>query len=103
MTGLFLCEAADRAALYVGYAVSSRRFSAVRRNRVRRMMREAVRSECAPLCDALLQHSVSASLVMVFRPRTDVDVRRLPLVLFRKDVADIFGRLAQRLVEVAHA
>lgn len=102
-TCLYLIERTEKAALHVGYAVSSKRFNAVRRNRVRRLMREAVRLECAPLCDAMVQHSVSANLVLVFRARADTEVRCLPLVSFRKDIAGIFGRLAERLVEVARA
>lgn len=100
---VYLIERTEKAALHVGFAVSSKRFNAVRRNRVRRLMREAVRSECAPLCVALAQHSVSADLVLVFRGRPESDVRRLSLAPLRADVASVFGRLAERLAEIAHA
>jgi ribonuclease P protein component len=100
---VYLLERTEKAALHVGYAVSSKRFNAVRRNRVRRLMREAVRSECAPLFVALSQQSVSADLVLIFRSRPDVDTHRLFLAPLRADVADVFGRLAERLAETAHA
>lgn len=100
---MYLIEQAGRPVLRVGYAVSSRRFNAVRRNRLRRLMREAVRAESALLCEALAQHSVSASIVLAYRARADVDVRRLPLGSVRRDVGDLFRRLARRLMELAHA
>ena len=100
---VYLVDRAEKAALRVGFAVSSRQFNAVRRNRVRRLMREAVRHECTPLYAALTQLRVSADLVMVFRPRPNLDVHRLTLAPFRSDVADVLGRLAERLLEPAHA
>jgi RNase P protein component len=100
---IYRIERTGNAALHVGYAVSSKRFNAVRRNRIRRLMREAVRMECAALCVALLQHSVSADCVLMFRPRPDTDLERLSLAPFRSDIADLFGRLSKRLVETAHA
>jgi len=100
---VYLTERTEKAALHVGFAVSSKRFNAVRRNRVRRLMREAVRSECAALCVALTQHSVSADLILIFRPRSDIDMQRLCLAPLRADVADVFSRLAERLAEAAHA
>ncbi len=100
---VYLLERTEKAALHVGFAVSSKQFNAVRRNRVRRLMREAVRFECAPLCVALSQHSVSADLVFIFRPRPNIDVQRLSLASLRADVADVFGRLAERLAESVHA
>jgi len=103
MVCVFLVDRAEKAALRVGFAVSSRQFNAVRRNRVRRLMREAVRFECAPLNAAVTQLRVSADLVLVFRPRADLDVHRLTLAPFRSDVADVFNRLAERLLEPAHA
>jgi ribonuclease P protein component len=100
---VYLIERTEKAALHVGFAVSSKRFNAVRRNRVRRLMREAVRCECAPLCVALAQLSVSADLVLIFRSRPDTDTKRLSLAPLRADVADVFGRLAERLAESGHA
>jgi len=102
-TCLYLLDYTEKASLNIGYAVSSRRFNAVRRNRLRRMMREAVRQECAPLFDALMRHSVSASLVLVFRAHPNADVRCLPLSSFRQDIAGLFRRLAEKLGEVSHA
>jgi ribonuclease P protein component len=100
---VYLIERTERAALHVGYAVSSKRFNAVRRNRVRRLMREAVRFESVQLCRVLAELSFSADLVFIFRPRPDVDTQRLSLAPMRADIADVLGRLAARIVEGAHA
>jgi ribonuclease P protein component len=100
---IYCTERTAKATLHVGYAVSSRRFNAVQRNRIRRLMREATRKECAPLCSALDRHSVSANLILLFRARPDVDVARLALAPVEREVASLFGRLAERLAEVTHA
>jgi ribonuclease P protein component len=100
---MYQLERAEKPVLLVGYAVSSRQFNAVRRNRVRRLMREATRLECAQLCSALTRHSVTAELILLFRTRPGSDVRRLTLAPMQRDVAGLFGRLAQRLAEAAHA
>jgi ribonuclease P protein component len=99
----YLVQRTEKAALHVGYAVSSRRWKAVRRNRVRRLMREAVRCECGPLCAALTQQRVTADLVLVLRPRPDVDMERISLAQCRADLAAHFDRLTKRITEAPGA
>jgi ribonuclease P protein component len=103
LTCIYCAERTEKAALHVGYAVSSRHFNAVQRNRIRRLMREAARKECSPLCGTLSEFAVSADLILLFRARPETDVRRLTLAPVQRDVAGLFGRLAERLAEAAHA
>lgn len=100
---VYQLERAEKPVLHVGYAVSSRQLNAVRRNHVRRLLREATRLECAPLCSAQTRHSVSVDLILLFRSRAGSDVRRLTLAPLQRDVAGLFGRLAERLAETGHA
>lgn len=100
---LFLLEASEYPVLRAGYAVSHKRFHAVRRNRVRRLMREAFRLECAPLRDATVHHRVSADLVFVFRPKNDTHVERLTLHPVRTEIAGFCRRVRERIEQHGRA
>jgi len=74
---LVILEPSSDPGLYVGYAVSSRAYTAVRRNRLRRLMREGFRLYQEDLRKALAQQGVSASIVFAFKPQAESAVRRL--------------------------
>ena len=90
-------EARPGEGVAVGLAVSSRQFNAVRRNRLRRLMREGFAREGPALASVLARNGQRASLVFLFRPvKTDV-ADRLRLEPVRKDMAAICSRIAARL------
>jgi ribonuclease P protein component len=80
-----------------GFAVSSKRFNAVRRNRLRRLMRVAFARERSVLVPPLGRNRMSASIVFVFRPAKNVVGARLRLEPVQKDIAAICGKIAARL------
>jgi RNase P protein component len=79
--------------LRVGYAVSSKAYSAVWRNRLRRLMREAVAVHRERLEKALQRGGMSASVVFSFNQRAGTDVRRITL----SPIADEIGHHCRRL------
>ena len=84
-------------ALRVAFAVPARAMPAVRRNRVRRLMREAVRAELRGLQERLSGARASMDGVFVYRPRERTDPRRLSLGDVRGDVGRILALLRERL------
>lgn len=79
--------------LRVGYAVSSRAYTAVLRNRLRRLMREAFAEQQESLLESLQRRGMSASIVFSFKSYTQADVRRLKVHPIRMDVSGICKQL----------
>ncbi|MCC6397214.1 MAG: ribonuclease P protein component [Bacteroidetes bacterium] len=100
---MYLLEASDQPSLRAGYAVSHAKYHAVRRNRLRRLMREAFRLESHPLRQAVVHHRVSADLVFLFRPKSDVHVERLTVSPFRTEIAGFCERIRERIEDDVHA
>jgi len=100
---MYLLEAPEQPVLRAGYAVSHKRFHAVRRNRIRRLMREAFRLESEPLRAAVEHHRVSADLVFMFRPKSDVHVERLTLQPVRTEIAGFCRRVRERIEQYDRA
>ncbi len=88
---------AEPVVLRVGFAVSSKHYHAVRRNRLRRLMREAFRTEQNALHGALERSRSSADLVFLFRPKTALTVERLSVFPVRDDMAAICRRIIVQL------
>jgi ribonuclease P protein component len=80
------------AAFYVGISVSAREYTAVERNRLRRLVREGVRRE-RPAVWAALQ-AIPAKAEMVVQVRRGVDPRRVRL----QDLHPAMTQLCKRLV-----
>ena len=80
-----------------GFAVSSRHFGAVRRNRLRRLMREAFSLEKGGLIPLLAQRRLSASIVFTFRLRKEAQADFLKLEPVRKDMAALCRGIGAKL------
>jgi ribonuclease P protein component len=81
--------------LRAGFSVSSRTFNAVKRNRIRRLMRAAFDAEAAPLRSAA--GSGVISMAIVFRGRPGYRVERLPLAAVRNDMRVLCRECAARV------
>ncbi len=64
-------------------------------------MREAFRLESAPLREAVVSNRISADLVFLFRPKSDVHVERLTVFPVRTEIAGFCRRIQERLEEHA--
>jgi ribonuclease P protein component len=83
--------------LRAGFAVSSRAYGAVQRNRLRRLMREAFVQEESLLLEALAAKGRSLDVVFTFRSGGATEVRRLKLQAVRVDMAGICRQLIKML------
>jgi ribonuclease P protein component len=72
--------------LLIGFHVSARKWSAVRRNHLKRLMREAFRHVSADLSMALEQKHAAVSLVCSFKGSSDLPVRNVSLPYVRRDM-----------------
>jgi RNase P protein component len=81
----------------VGFAVPARALPAVRRNRVRRLMRAAFRAEQHLLEEQLRRARSSLEGVLVYRPKQKHEVRKLGLQDVRDDLARIVRLVCERL------
>lgn len=79
----------------VAFKVSSKDYNAVRRNRIRRLMREAVRAERSALDAALKTSSSRVGFMVFFKGTKSVDVRRISLAEIRKDVETFCKKISQ--------
>jgi ribonuclease P protein component len=96
---VYLLESSRPPSLRAGYAVSHKSYPAVRRNRLRRLMREAFRLESNPLREAVLHHRMSADLIFLFRPKSEVHVDRLTIFPVRTEIAGFCKRIRERIEE----
>ena len=90
---IVMVEPAPDPELRIGFAVSSKAYSAVWRNRLRRLMREAVAAHRGPLEEALHRGGMSASIIFSFNQRAGADVRKLTL----SPIAEEIQRHCRRL------
>ncbi len=85
-------------AVRAGFVVSSKHLNAVRRNRVRRLLREAFRRSSHDLGPATEEAGRSVELVLVYRPRQRTETDRLTLHDVLPDVASACRTIAARLM-----
>jgi ribonuclease P protein component len=90
-----LVERSVQTSFRVGISVSAKDFTAVQRNRLRRLVREGVRRQKPAVCAALAGASSRAD--MVVQVRRDVDPRRVRL----SDVEPLMAQLTKRLIRLA--
>lgn len=89
-----LVERGVRPSFRVGISVSAKDFTAVQRNRLRRLVREGVRREKPAMCAVLAGASSKAD--MVVQVRRGVDPRRVRL----RDVEPLMAQLTKRLIRL---
>jgi ribonuclease P protein component len=93
---VLLVERPSDAGVRIGYSISSRRYNAVTRNRLRRLMREAVIRELPVLASSVCREGCAVSVVFVWRSSPSVDVRRLG----HQPVASDVSRLCNQVVKL---
>jgi ribonuclease P protein component len=81
----------------VGYVVARRAYTAVWRNRLRRLMREGFAPERKSLQDSLKHRSTSASIIFMFKPQALGQVRRLRLAPVSAEIAVLCRQLRELL------
>lgn len=86
-------EPAGNPELKVGFAVSSRAYKAVWRNRLRRLLREAFSRHEESLLEKLDGSGMSATMILAFKARLQVDIRRLRIHPVSADIAGICRQL----------
>lgn len=98
LVGCIYCVGSETGGVVrVGFVVSSRHFNAVRRNRVRRLLREAYRGSSDGLRRAAAEGARSVDLLFVFRPRGRSEANRATLHDLVPDVASACRTIAARL------
>jgi hypothetical protein len=93
----FLLERGSGPGLRLGYSVPGRVLHAVRRNRVRRLMRAAFARERETLDVAIENTTTTVSLLFQYEPKSRIDVRRLMLPMVRTDIAALCRTVAATL------
>ena len=91
----------DTAAVRAGFAVPRRDVPhAVERNKLKRFMREAFRTNKDPLYEAASKADLQIALVFIFRNRGRVDVRRLRYAGIESDVKDLMVKIISMIMRL---
>ncbi len=93
----YLLESGGTVRVQVGFKVFARSMNAVRRNRVRRLMREAFACERRHVDAALEQTGFSVRMILFFKGADELDVRKMRLQQMQEDVRGVCKRLADRI------
>jgi len=91
-------DAGAGAPIRAGFSVSSRSFNAVRRNRVRRILRAAYDAEKTNLTRAAVTAERRVSMLVVYRGRSGLAVERLRLADVRPDMATFSQKISAMLL-----
>jgi len=90
---IVVLEPASNPEMNVGYAVPSRAYTAVWRNRLRRLMREGFARERDSLKEALERRGMSASIIFAFKPQGQSLARRLKLEPVSAEITALCSRV----------
>lgn len=93
----YVIHSEGEARLQIAFKVSSRYFNAVRRNRLRRLMREATDKERWILDAQLESLSAKVSMILTYKGRKGMRVELIKLPQVREDAAVFFKSVASLL------
>ncbi len=82
-----------------GFVVPGRTANAVRRNRLKRLLREAFRRERPALAAYCTENQTSLRMALLYRGRPDLPVDRVSFAHVREDVAGLCRLMMSRLKE----
>lgn len=83
--------------LQVGFKVSSRRLNAVRRNRIRRLMRESLAAEREVVDEVLRKKDLYVGMIIFYKGAKELSVGRLKLASIQKDIGLICRTITSAL------
>ncbi len=83
--------------LQVGFKVSSRKLNAVRRNKIRRWMREGMSAKSAEIEKLLRTKGYSVGVVISYKGLKELPVEKLNLSVIQKDISAMCRTIASLL------
>ncbi|MBI5472039.1 MAG: ribonuclease P protein component [Ignavibacteriae bacterium] len=93
----FLAERGEQAGLQVGFKVPSKKLNAVRRNRIRRLMREGFSARRSVLDSALERAKSQVHMMLIFKTDQQASADKLRLSMVLGDIGAICQTIANRL------
>ena len=94
---MFLVSEAGPPAIRAAFAVPGKTLISARRHRLKRLMREALRKEYPHLQNSLVQSGRSVSLILMFKPKKEVDARMISLQSVHASIAVLSSALRESL------
>ncbi|MDL1894587.1 ribonuclease P protein component, partial [Sphingobacteriales bacterium CHB3] len=84
-------------AFQVAFRVPSRKLNAVRRNRLKRLMREAFSAERGELDDSLARSDIRIGIMISYKGSKHVPAERVSLSQVRSDIGEFLRIISSRL------
>lgn len=98
LLSVFVLKDANKKKLLIGFSVPKKRIAlAAERNRIRRLMREAVRKNFSEAQTTTIGKNIGADIVVMFKGDKNSDLRRLKLQDFEPEWIRIQKQILQTL------